>query len=277
MSAMDHAAAHERIEDLILEPTRLAALADSSNPGDVALREHVAGCAACRADLAAWEHLQRTLSAALPGSVDAARAAVEPMELPPSLRAAVVASIRSEAATTIPSPAPTSIARARARRAIGPWLGLAAALVIAIGAGGITVDQLNQGAAAEADARALASTLAAVDRVLTAPEYRVVALLNPAGVASGSISWSSSDLVVLTTALEPPPSGQQYLCWLEEPSGRSVIGKMFFAGRTAYWVGSLDEWATFRIGPSTRFSVTLSPLDKSRPSGPEVLSANLGA
>ena len=47
--------------------------------------------------------------------------------------------------------------------------------------------------------------------------------------------------------------------------------------RTAYWIGSLDEWATFRIGAGSRFSVTLSPIDRSRPAGPEVLSADLGS
>ncbi|MEO5704154.1 MAG: anti-sigma factor [Candidatus Limnocylindrales bacterium] len=275
MSAMDHGAAHERIEELVLEPIRLAALAESSEAPDIALREHIATCPACRADLAGWEQLQHRLSVALPGSVTAARDAVEPVELPPSLRAAVIAAAR-EADRAV---APTSIVRARARLLRRPrpaWLGIAAAVAVFAGSGLLTFDLVNQRSAAEADARVLASTIAAIDRVLAAPDHRVVPLLDPAGVASGSISWSSQDLVVLTTALEPPPADQEYLCWLEEPNGRSVIGKMYFAGRTAYWIGSLDEWATFRIGPDTRFSVTLSPIEGRRPYGPEVLSADLG-
>ena len=32
---------------------------------------------------------------------------------------------------------------------------------------------------------------------------------------------------------------------------------MDFAGQTAYWVASVDEWATWEIGPTTRFVVTL--------------------
>lgn len=274
MSAMDHAAAHERIEDLLLEPTRLAALAESTEPADVALREHLAGCSVCRADLAGWEQLQRRLAAALPGTAEGARSAVERMELPPSLRAAVITAARA----VDRAPAPTSIVRSpRPRRALAGWLGLAAALVVVAGAGLVTVDQLNQRWGAEASARGLTATLAAVDRVLAAPEHRIVALLNPAGAPSGSISWSSSDLVVLTTALAAPPAGQEYACWLREPSGDAVIGKMYFAGSTAYWVGSLDQWATFRIGPDTRFVVTLSPVGGGGPAGPEVLSANLGS
>lgn len=276
MSTMDHGAAHERIEDLVLEPVRLAALADSADPADVALREHVATCPTCRADLAGWERLQHRLSVSLPGSVEAARAAVEPVELPPSLRAVVITAARE----ADHAPAPTSMVEARSRRARRralAWLGVAAAVVVLAGAGLLAVNQVAQLSAAQADARALSATIAALDRVLTTPDHRVVPLLNPAGVASGSISWSSQDLVVLTTALEPPPADQEYLCWLEGPNGRTVIGKMYFAGRIAYWIGSLDEWATFRIGSNTRFSVTLSPIERRRPSGPEVLSADLGS
>lgn len=274
MSTMDHAAAHERIEDLVLEPMRLATLAESSDAADVALREHLAGCSVCRADLAGWERLQHRLSAALPGSADAAAAAVEPVELPPSLRAAVITAARSDDRAA----APTSIVGVRRpRRAIVGWLGLAAAFVVVAAAGLFTFDQVSQRIVAEADAKALTSALGAVDRVLAAPEHWVVQLRDPADVASGSVSWSSNDFVVLTTALQPASAGQQYTCWLREPGSGAVIGKMYFAGRTAYWIGSLDQWATFRIGPDTRFVVTLSPIDGGRPSDPEVLSANLGS
>ncbi len=50
---------------------------------------------------------------------------------------------------------------------------------------------------------------------------------------------------------------------------------MYFAGQTAYWVGSLDEWATFQIGPTTRFVVTLEPAGSTDRTGADVLSANL--
>jgi len=98
------------------------------------------------------------------------------------------------------------------------------------------------------------------------------------GAVGGSISWSSQDLVVLSTALEPPVAGQRYACWLVEGSGSaSMIGQMYFAGHTAYWVGSLDQWATFRIGPTTRFAVTLQQPGSTVFSGPIYLSADLGA
>lgn len=270
MTAMDHAAAHERIEDLLLEPTRLASLDASADPDDVAVREHVDACPACRADLEGWARLQRGLRGALPTAAEAATASVEPIELPPSLRATVIA------AAARPSE-PVSIAARRPARRLAPWLGLAASIVLLAGAGLVTVDQVARRSAAEADARALSSAMAAVDRVLTAPDHRVVALRDPAGTSAGSISWSSHDLVVLTTALQAPPADQRYRCWLEENGSSVAVGAMYFAGRTAYWIGSLDEWATFQIGPATRFAVTLEPVDGSGRTGPAVLSADLGS
>ena len=283
MSAMDHAAAHERIEDLLLEPARLRSLTSSTIPEDVALRDHVAGCAACRADLDAWKRLQRRLGEALPASADEASAATRPIEAPASIRLAVVDAARAAGGDAVERRAPDPImpvaARGtRTRRPVIAWLAVAASIVVLAGAGLLTADQTRQRDAAVSDARALASVVAAVDRVLAAPRHWVVPLTTQAGGAGGSISWSSQDLVVLTTFLQPPPTGLRYRCWLlEGEASATAIGTMFFAGGTAYWVGSLDEWATIRIGPSTRFAVTLEPADGTRLSGPIVLSADLGA
>jgi hypothetical protein len=281
MTTMDHGAAHERIEDLILEPVRLDALAGSSEPADVALREHLAGCPICRADLDGWEEVRRRITGAIPRTADEATAAVEPIELPPSLRTGVLAAVRAPGDEAAPAPVPTLVRAGRARRPSGRtlagWLGLAASIAVLAGAGVVAVDQASLRDSAQAEARALSSALAAVDRVLGAPEHRSVELRNPAGAAAGSISWSSNDLVVITTTLAPPQAGQEYLCWLREPGSSAVVGKMYFAGRTAYWIGSLDEWATFRIGPDTRFAVTLSPIGGGSASDPEVLSAALGS
>src|SRR3954451_11838251 len=112
MSTMDHAAAHEQIETLLLDPRRLAAFDRSTASADVALREHVAGCAACRGDLDAWRGLGAAIASSLPSAADAALAATEPMDLPPSLRAAVLAGAHAEprpGAESGPGAAPRSI------------------------------------------------------------------------------------------------------------------------------------------------------------------------
>lgn len=273
MSAMDHAAAHERIEDLLLDPPRLAALDASTAPDDVALREHVAGCASCRADLEAWRSLEAAVSASLPRTAREAAAATEPIDLPPSLRAAVIAAAGAEPR------APRSIETARGRRSrrLGPLLAMAAALIVVVGSALVVVDQAGRRDAAEAEAAALANALAAIDRVLAAPAHKVVPLREPDGTTAGSISWSRHDWVVITKALPRPPAGSAYLCWLVEDDGAQLIGDMEFAGDTAFWAASVDKWATWEIKPTTRFVVTLQPEGSTQLSGSPVLEAALGS
>ncbi len=282
---MDHAAAHERIEDLLLEPARLAALETSNAPEDAALREHLAGCAACSADLDAWRRLQVAVEGAIPHDADAqAQAqAVGPLELPPSLRARVLAAAgdtdRREAnrpAQPVAMEGPTvSITRARRGYRLGPWVGLAAGFIVLAGAGVIAVDQVGQRAAAEAEAAELREAIAVVDRML-ATDHKVVELrASDGGAPAGTISWSRHDWVVLTKALAAPAAGQEYLCWLETDGRNVPIGHMEFAGSTAYWVASLDEWQTWEIGPTTRFVVTLEPIGTQQRTGPAILEARL--
>jgi len=271
--SMDHAAAHERIEDLLREPGLLADLQTSSTPDDMALQDHVAGCSACRADLEAWRGLQLAIRDALPATEGAARAAVMPVELRASLRAATIDAIHRPTRSAIVR----RIGPARDRPRLMAWLSLAASIVVLAGAGLLTVDQVIQRATAEADSRALTSAIAAVNRVLAQPNHRAVALNTPSGAPAGSISWSSHDLVVLTTALTAPPAGERYRCWLVAGDHSVGVGWMYFAGQTAYWVGSLDEWVTFQIGPTTRFVVTLEPAGSMDRTGADVLSANLGS
>jgi hypothetical protein len=275
---MDHAAAHERIEDLLLEPARLAALERSTAPEDAALREHLAGCAACAADLESWRRLQVAVEGAIPRDTDARTqaAAVEPLELPPSLRARVLAAVDTDRRGSRAPAAPVSIARARRGYRLGPWVGLAAAFIVLAGAGVIAVDQVGQRAAAEASAQELQEAIAVVDRML-ATDHKVVELQTTAGAPAGTISWSRHDWVVLTKALAAPAADKVYLCWLET-DGRSVpIGHMEFAGPTAYWVASLDEWQTWEIEETTRFVVTLEPAGAQVRSGPAILEARLSS
>lgn len=281
---MDHAAAHELIEDLLLEPARLAALESSAAPEDAALLRHLAGCAACAADLESWRRLQVAVDAAIPRDADAqAQAeAVEPLELPPSLRARVLAAAgdtdRRESnrpGSPVAVAPPMSLGRARRGYRVGPWVGLAASLVVLVGAGVVAIDQVARRADAEASALELQEAIAVVDRMLST-EHKVVELrATDGGAAAGTISWSRHDWVVLSTALPAPPGDREYLCWLET-DGRSVpIGHMEFAGPTAYWVASLDEWQTWEIEETTRFVVTLEPAGAKVRSGPAILEALL--
>ena len=282
MTAMDHGSAHERIEDLLLDPARLNALPSSAAPEDVALREHLAGCPACRADLDGWARLQTALGDALPASVVDAAAAIEPIEPPASLRTRVLTAVRSASAEAPLTPIPMASGRRRWTALAAPrtaWFGLAAALVALVIGGGVLLEQAGRLSSAQAQNEGLAEAVAAVDRVLAEPDHRIVAMTTPAGAAGGSISWTRHDLVVLTTALPAPKPGEVYRCWLSSDGEGWAIGKMYFSGGTAYWVGSVDEWASFEIGPTTMFRVSLEPpgADPKTRSGPIVLEAALGA
>ncbi|MBI3751100.1 MAG: hypothetical protein HY263_05525, partial [Chloroflexi bacterium] len=57
------------------------------------------------------------------------------------------------------------------------------------------------------------------------------------------------------------------------------IGVMDFAGDTAYWTGSVGDWAAVAFDPGTQFVVTLEAdggMPPSSPTTPAVLVADLG-
>lgn len=283
MTAMDHGSAHERIEDLLLDPARLAALDASRAPEDLALREHLAGCPTCHADLEGWARIHAALADALPGTASEAAVMVEPLEPPPSLRARVLSAVRAEAPIEAASLSPVPMAAARPRRLVWlgrpriAWLGLAAAFVVLVVGAAVLVDQAAHLSLQQAHAQSLGEAVAAVDRILAEPQHRSVALSTPDGTPAGSISWSRHDWVVLTSALSEPRPDQRYTCWLEDGSKSVPVGVMEFADGTAYWVATVDEWQTWEIGPTTQFVVTLEAADAQTRTGAAVLAAVLGS
>jgi len=277
MSQLDHAAAHERIADLALESGGIEAALASSAPESRDLAEHVAGCERCQADIATWRTVQRTVGRALRAPAPGQRADVEPIEAGAALRRSILAAARSSRPET---PAAVAVAPARAGRIGAPRvpsfvLGLAAALVVAIGGTVLLAGPAQQLVHQVDEARALSGLVASLDRVLADSSHRTVALKDGQGQAAGTISWSNNDLVVLTAALKAPATGQVYRCWLAGPNGDTAIGAMEFAGGTAYWVGSLDEWASISLTPGTAFYVTLENGAPGTRSGPVLLEGDL--
>jgi len=293
---MDHAAAHERIVDLALEADGLARLETSTAPEDRDLLAHVRTCAACQADVAASRRLSDNLHQALGGVRETGggqpEAAVQPIMAPDSLRAAVLEAAHAERAERTLPATPSTGASHRptatrwAARLLGsrPWspprwaAGLAAALVIAI-LGGVTGMQLQRSAQGPGT-ESVAGVVASLDRVLAADDHRIVQLRAADGTVAGAVAWSRRDFAVLASSLSEPPTGQIYRCWLEWSGKSASIGVMEFTGTTAYWTGSVGEWAAVAFDPATRFVVTLEPATSgtvpSQPSSPVVLQADLG-
>ena len=291
MTPMQHADAHERIADLSLEPDRLVRLARelaSVNRGaaaDVprdAFIDHVAGCEPCREEVGSWyrahtlvhEALDDPAGPVLLGDV----ADGEPMTAPAHLRESVLARIRLDAASEVQSgrvPLRRAGLATRSRPSIRRLLPLVAVMTILVVAGGLVVDGNARLGRAESEVVALEAMSATLDRVLQDPDHWVVDLRDVDGRSRGSVSWSTRDLVVLTSALARPPEGRVYRCWLEKDGQRSGVGRMVFAGGTSFWVGTLGAWGSTSFGPGSTFGISLEPVSGSE-GNPAILAAAPG-
>ncbi len=286
MTALGHAEAHERIADLALEPGALDRL---GSPETDSLSAHVAACEACNREVRAWRLTHARLDAARGSGVDRLElgdlAVDDSITLPAGLREAVVGAVRDLPAADRRDIDALPAADEQPTGGLGPrWrsgrarglLALVAVLgIVAVGAG-LIVDQASRLDRAERETAALEALAVTVDRVLRDPEHRVVNLRGADGTASGSVSWSRQDIAVVTMALEPPPPDRVYRCWIERGGVRSPVGEMWFAGGTAFWDGSLDEWATISFDAGGTFGVSLEPIAGSE-GNPAVLVADLGS
>jgi len=274
---MDHAEAHERIADLALEPSRLAGLQSSVSVEDRALREHVSTCPRCQTALTDWQQLQSAVANTVRVSGDDESETILP---PAALRRRILAAAHAEPRKAADVPIDVAVARSsRIRRSGAALLALAAALAIVAAGLGVWViaDQARINAAAE-DQRALAGLAAAVNQVMTSPDGHSVSLKTADGMVGGSIAWSRHDLVVTATSLSAPAAGQTYRCWLVYEGKQSAIGEMRFAGKTAFWIGWTQDWASVDLEPDAQFLVTLEANQSpgTTTNGPVVLQATLG-
>lgn len=301
MTPLGHAEAHERLADLALEPGALERL---GTPATEELAAHVATCEACSHDVHAWRRTHAALDASLGSGPQRLElgdlAADEPIAAPAALRGVILGVVRDlpgtrtatapgaapmagpaaapMAAGTIEPVASPAARRLPAARRFPPArriLPLVAVLAVIVAGAGLLADQSLRLDRARQESAALEAVTATLDRVLSDPAHRVVDLRGADGTVSGSLSWSSRDLVVLTTALEPPPPGKVYRCWIERDGVRSPMGQLWFAGGTAFWSGSLEEWATTSFEAGGTFGISLEPV--SGPAGnPAILAADLG-
>jgi Anti-sigma-K factor rskA len=276
---MDHAEARARLAELALEPDRLDRLAGvaagaSAASGDADVADHVATCPECSREVDAWQRTVRLLDAARAGVEGSSRSTLReiartdlgstPIDIPSGLRDRTIAAVHSEPSagrTAAPSTAvPSVVPFGRVRRTLPGWLAAAAAVAILVVGAGFLVNQSRQLDAAQAEAEELAAVLSQLDGILQDQAHSTAVLMSSTGAAAGSASWgpSSGGIVVLTSALEAPPSGLVYRCWLEADGARTAIGVMSFSGSTAYWAGSLAGWGG-GVSRGGRLGVSLEP------------------
>jgi hypothetical protein len=135
---------------------------------------------------------------------------------------------------------------------------VAAAVVLSVAATSLIV-----GSRVDGQLAAQAETIHELQEVTTAtlavtaePDAEHVALVGVTDAnLSGSLVYSpaTADLVVVAEGLTAPLAGLEYRCWVEIGGTRHRVGKMFFGGDLAYWIGptpavsGVSDGATFGV------------------------------
>ncbi len=254
---MDHAEVLDRLEAAFLEPGGLAALDAEPSEEAAAIREHLGGCPGCAAERRAWhiagwamaDNVPDTLSAPLAArarilAAVAGTGVARPVSGSVPFGAPPVASHSSVTPLVVPAGIPGS----RSATPRPAMLALAAAFAAALflagavlgGPLGLVSDDRNDVAVIDTQAAAVA---AAVHRVLQRPEHVTVPLVDAAGEAGGSVLFdpASSELVVVSEALEAIPEGREYGCFLERDGERTRVGRLKVVGDAAFWMGPMTE------------------------------------
>jgi Anti-sigma-K factor rskA len=258
---MRHADARELLELAAAEPGGLDRLAAGDTPDSGALAGHLAGCEACREEYGRLHRTARLLRSGL---------STLP---PPSLRDRTLARVAAEGRVRTPETADRprrtlGVEDPGARRAAQPidgrivvgWVGsLAAAVALAVGLSWALLarplaDELRQNQATANGLARLQSTSVQVD---ARPDARRVVLGSAVG-AVGTLAFSPStrELVVVTTGLQQPASGE-YRCWVESNGQPTQLGKMYFVGGIAAWEGMSDAVAAVPAG--AHFGISFVP------------------
>jgi hypothetical protein len=299
---MDHSEARDLLEIAAVEPDGFDRLAAGDTADSSALAGHLAGCPECSAELerlrrssvvirdavrstAPPDLKQRTLDFVAAVGRDRSAPAAAGFGVATGAGTPTVAAVQEPVA--IPIAAPADLEAARQRRTAGAgrfglWAAaIAAAVVLTLVATSVLiVGPRDAEIAAQAeDVASLAKAAAWTLAIQGQPDAQRVALASTSGDAdvTGTIVYSPgmSHLVVLAQGLEQPPAGMEYRCWVESGGQRVPIGKMFFGGDVAYWVGEVPTVES--LGPDATFGVSLSPASEPHNvSADPVLSGTVG-
>lgn len=171
----------------------------------VRFERHLAECAECRAEVASL------------GETAAVLAETTATEPPAGLRDRVladIATVRPLPPLTTPAAAPVTERRPHGRRFRLASMAAAAALIAAVGVGGAVWHPWSDDTSA---------TLSAADAVLQAPDARSTSVdLADGATAEVVHSTSLGRAVLVTHRMPPPPEGEVYQLWLDQP-GRGMV------------------------------------------------------
>lgn len=276
---MDHDEVLEQLELAAVEPDGLARLVAGDTAIAAAVAGHLAGCDSCASEF-------QRLGRAAPLLREVVRTT------PPSdLRERTLAYVREHGvprgaeASSAPAPATAALPPAAATNAaprrqanLLPWVAtLAAAIALALATTSfLAYQQASERLADQEHAIGdLVAVTSATLEISAQPDVERVSLTAAGTDTSGSLVFSpaSTKLVVVATGLQRPPAGQEYRCWVDRAGTRENVGRMFFAGDLAYWVGKVP--AISDVAPGTTFGVSLADLQGTLVDGPPVIAGEL--
>ena len=279
MGEMDHHEVRDLLADAAVEPEGLDRLMAGDTPTAALVAGHLAGCPDCTDEL---ERLHRSV-----GIIRPTVRAVPPPELRERTLAYVAALGRPRGPVAAASDLEPSVAMQPTRAPTARRLpstprlaalaGLAAALILAVTGTAVVVNG-NRDAVIRtqtAQIEALGEVARWTARLDSQPDVQRVRLASSTGATTNGtlvFSPSSRELVVVADRLTPPPAGHEYRCWVDVGGRRASIGKMYFGGDLAYWVGDVPQIAG--LAPGARFGVSLVDLAATdQPGQPVLISA----
>ena len=280
---MDHDDALEELELAAVEPGGLDRLMAGDTVTAAAVAAHVVGCERCADEMERLRRaapLLRDVIRTLPAEDLRERtlAYVAARGRPRAASVAPVAPAAGAGDGSVASSTPPASTASR-RRSVLPWVAsIAAAVLISVVASSLIIgdrvaDELD---AQEQAITQLSAVTSATIAVTALPDVERVPLAPTDGsMTSGTLLFSPSttELVVVATDLAPPPDGQEYRCWVEVDGTRSPVGKMFFGGDLAYWLGDVAVLSGV-TGPAT-FGVSLAEIGVTTPDADPVLAGDL--
>jgi hypothetical protein len=253
-------------------------------PESAAVAGHLAGCAECVAAMARIRRTSSAVRAVVAEQPDPAlrertlafvrevgrdrSAAAQPGVAPQPAVAAADPGPAAQppepvAIPVVPAvPAPPALVDRRARPRWIAFAGIAAALVLALGAGfGAARVTIPSNDAAGREIAVLQATTEATLRLEAQPDTRRIALASTrsGGAAQGTLlfSPSSGELVMVASGLADLAPGQEYGCWIEVNGTRTRIGRMYAGGQLQSWAGPVGGLADLPAGAT--FGVSLVP------------------
>lgn len=264
---MDHDDALETLEVAALEPGGIDRLMAGDTPAAGAAASHLAGCPDCAATLERLRvqvPLLRDVVRTTPPADLRARTLdlVAARGVTRGSRGSLEPEVTSAAVPSVPATVPGVAALSRAPgSARWGWLaGIAAAVVLSVVATSALVgarldDELAGRDAAIAQLGAVTAATLAVTAEPDAMRVRLVAMDGSATAGTLLFSPSTTELVVVATDLDAPPAGREYRCWVLRDGERQPVGRMFFGGALAYWIGPVPALAGLTSGAT--FGVSL--------------------